>query len=86
MAANGVKASIDDGLLDREFAVIRFNIVFFDAMGNGIREPSDGPNFSDRQKTQMRGLTRGKSFFITDIKAVRGGVERDLTALEVRIN
>jgi len=86
LAASGVKASIDDGFLDREFTVIRFNTVFFDAMGNAVREPSDGPNFSERQKSQMRQLTRGKSFFISDVKATRGGVERDLSALEVKIN
>ena len=56
-------------------------------MGNAIREVSDGSNFSERQKAQIRQLARGKSFFISDVK-VRGkdGVERDLAAIEVRIN
>ncbi len=85
--ADGVKASIDDGLLDRQFTVLKFTTLFFDSMNNGIREISEGSNFSDRQKAQIRQLARGKSFFITDVK-VRGkdGVERDLTAIEVRIN
>lgn len=85
--ATGVKASIDDGLLDRQFAVLKFTTVFIDAMGNAIREVSDGGNFSERQKAQIKQLARGKSFFISEVK-VRGkdGVERDLTAIEVRIN
>lgn len=85
--ATGVKAAIDDGLIDRQFAVLRFTTVFFDGMGNAIREISDGNNFSERQKSQIRQLSRGKSFFISEVK-VRGkdGVERDLTAIEVRIN
>ncbi len=85
--ATGVKASIDDGLLDRQFTVIRFTTVFFDAMGNGIREVSNGGGFSEGQKEKMRQLGRGKSFLITEVK-VRGkdGVERDITAIEVRIN
>lgn len=87
MGADGLKAAIDDGLLDRQFAVQSFNTVFFDAMGNGVREISDGARFSERQKSQIRQLSRGKSFFISDVKAVgKDGVERNLTALEVRIN
>lgn len=85
--AKGVKASIDDGLLDRQFTVLKFTTVFIDGMGNAIREVSEGGNFSERQKTQMRQLAKGKTFFISEVK-VRGkdGVERDLTAIEVRIN
>lgn len=87
LGAAGLKAAIDDGLIDRQFAVLRFTTVFFDAMGNAVREVSEGTNFTDRQKAMMRQLGRGKTFFISDVK-VRGrdGVERDLTALEVRIN
>ncbi|SHF54138.1 type IX secretion system motor protein PorM/GldM [Dysgonomonas macrotermitis] len=84
--ADGIKASIDDGLLDRQFTVIRFSTVFLDAMNNAIREVSDGSRFTDRQKAQIRQLARGKSFFITDIKVSRGGSERDLNSIEVRIN
>lgn len=85
--ANGLKASIDDGLIDRQFSVIKFTTVFFDAMGNAVREVSDGSNFSEGQKAKIRQLGRGKNFFISEVK-VRGkdGVERDLTAIEVRIN
>jgi len=87
MGANGLNAAIDDGLLDRQFDVLSFTTVFFDAMGNAVREISDGQRFSERQKAQIRQLSRGKTFFISDVKAKgRDGVDRSLTALEVRIN
>ncbi|NDW18328.1 gliding motility protein GldM [Dysgonomonas sp. 216] len=85
--APGIKAAMDDGVLNIQFQVLRFTVVFTDGM-NSIRENSDGANFSDRQKNQIRRLTKGRSFFITDVK-VKGpdGMERDLSsAMEVRIN
>lgn len=86
--SQGVKAAIDDGVLNIPFQVLSFSTVFFDGMGNAVREMSSGTNFSDKQKEQIRRLSRGKSFFISDIK-VKGpdGVQReDISAMEVRIN
>ncbi|MFR9165733.1 MAG: gliding motility protein GldM [Dysgonomonas sp.] len=85
--AAGLKAAIDDGVLNIPFTVLRFSTVFFDGMGNAVREISSGSNFSEKQNEQIRRLTRGKSFFISDVK-VKGpdGVERDIAAMEVRIN
>jgi gliding motility-associated protein GldM len=90
LSASGLSAAVDDGLLNIPFTVTSFTIVFFDNMGNGIREVSAGANFSERQTEQIRRLQRGKSFFITDIKAVGpGGVSYsypDIAAMEVRVN
>ena len=36
MGASGIKAAIDDGLLDIEFRVTGFEAVFFDNMGNAV--------------------------------------------------
>lgn len=87
IGAPGIKAAIDDGLLNIQFQVLRFTTVFPDGMGNMVREISSGANFSDNQRTQIRRLTRGKSFFITDVR-VKGpdGVERDIAIMEVRID
>jgi gliding motility-associated protein GldM len=84
--ADGLKAAIDDGLLDEQFTVTQFTTTFYDSMGNGIREISNGNNFSDKQKSLIKQLTRGKSFYITDVKARVYGEERDIAILEVRIN
>lgn len=88
MAANGIGAAIDDGLLNIPFSVKGFETVFFDNLGNAVPEVSGGANFTDRQKNMMRGLSRGKRFFITKIRAQGpDGIERTLNgAIEVIVN
>ena len=87
MGSEGIGAAIDDGLLNIEFSVVRFETVFYDAMGNAVPYRSEGPKFSDRQKNQIRALSRNKRFYITNIQAVGpDGVERTLSgAMEVII-
>ena len=79
MGTNGIGAAIDDGLLNIAFRVNSFETVFYDAMGNAVPYKSNGANFSDQQKAQMRGLARNKRFYITDIHATGpDGIERTL--------
>ncbi len=87
MAADGLEAAIDDGLLDTKFQVISFETISFDSMGNAMPEVSDGARFSERQKRVFRSLSRGKSFFISRIRA-KGpdGLTRDLSPMEVTVN
>lgn len=88
MNAGSIGAAIDDGLLNIPFQVHGFETVFFDNLGNAVPEVSSGSAFSDRQKNMMRGLSRGKRFFITKIRA-KGpdGIERQLNgAIEVIVN
>lgn len=88
MAAEGIGAAIDDGLLNIPFRVKGFETVFFDNLGNAVPEVSGGAGFTDRQKNMMRGLSRGKRFFITKIRAQGpDGIERTLNgAMEVIVN
>jgi gliding motility-associated protein GldM len=88
MAATGIGAAIDDGLLNIPFSVKGFETVFFDNLGNAVPEVSNGASFTDRQKNMMRSLSRGKRFFITKIRAQGpDGLERTLNgALEVIVN
>jgi gliding motility-associated protein GldM len=87
LAAQGLEAAIDDGLLDTRFKVTSFETVFFDSMGNAIPEVSDGGNFSARQKQSFQRLQRGKRFYISRIKAVGpDGISRDLSPMEVIVN
>lgn len=85
--AGGLKAAIDDGLLDIQFQVLSFEMIVFDSMGNAIPEVSAGAAFSERQKEAIKRLGRGKRFFISRIKA-KGpdGVERTLSPMEILIN
>ena len=69
MNTEGIGASIDDGLLNIAFHVNSFQTVFYDAMGNAVPYKSNGANFSEQQKAQMRGLARNKRFYVTDIHA-----------------
>ena len=81
MGASGIKAAIDDGLLDIEFKVTGFEAVFFDNMGNAVPMVSDGAAFSGRQKDAFRKLARNKRFYISRITAVGpDGIARKLPA------
>ena len=82
MSTNGIGAAIDDGLLNIAFRVNSFQTVFYDAMGNAVPYQSNGANFSDQQKAQMRGLARNKRFYVTDIHATGpDGIERTLNGV-----
>ena len=85
MGASGIKAAIDDGLLDIEFRVNSFETVFYDNMGNAVPVASAGASFSPRQKEMMRGLSRNKRFYITRVSATGpDGITRTLPgALEI---
>ena len=79
MGANGIKAAIDDGILDIQFKVVSFETVFFDNMGNAVPMASAGASFSERQRSTFRKLSRGKRFYISRITAVGpDGITRKL--------
>ena len=87
MAADGIGAAIDDGILDIGFRVLSFETVFFDNMGNAVPMVSDGDKFSARQKATFRRLARNRRFYISRVTAVGpDGLERTLpTSMEVII-
>ena len=81
MGTSGIKAAIDDGILDIQFRVTGFETVFFDNMGNAVPMASQGANFSERQRDTFRKLSRGKRFYISRITAVGpDGITRKLNA------
>ena len=82
MDATGIKAAIDDGLLDIQFKVVSFETTFYDRMGNAVPMASDGANFSARQKEQFRKLSSGRRFYITGVTAIGpDGISRKLSAV-----
>ena len=85
--AEGILAAIDDDLLNVKYTVLRFELTFFDSMGNAIPEVAEGTNFSQRQKDYIRRLSRGKRFYITNVIA-KGpdGIERKISTIEVIVN
>lgn len=88
LSTNGIVAAIDDGLLNINFNVLSFDVVFFDNMGNAIPRKSNGASFSQSQKDMFRSLQRGKRFYISNVRAIGpDNVERQLpTSLEVILN
>ncbi len=87
IAAGGVKAAIDDGLVDFKYEVLKFQLISHDSMGNALLEVSKGAKFSNRQLTKIRNIRRGKRLYITGIIA-RGadGIERRISSLDLIIN
>ena len=87
VAIEEVKAAIDDDLLNITYSVLKFETLFFDAMGNVRPEVSDGPRFSERQKNEIRRLSKGKMFLIRGVVA-RGpdGIDRSIPPIEVTVN
>lgn len=82
--AGGLRAAIDDGLLNVEFTVKSFRVDIFDSMGNDIPEDSPTSQFSERQVSKLRSLQKGKTFFITRVKAVGpDGIERTLSPIQI---
>lgn len=87
LRAEGVKASIDDGILSIPFRVDGFRTVFFDSMGNAIPEISNGNKFSERQIAQIRQLIRGSYFYISGVQASGpDGSQREIAVMEVRVD
>jgi gliding motility-associated protein GldM len=87
LQSEGIKAAIDDGILHVPFQVRSFRTVFFDSMGNAIPEVSDGNRFSERQREQIRRLTRGSYFYISGVRAAGpDGTEREIAVMELRVN
>ena len=81
MDVRGIKAAIDDGLLDIPFNVLSFETVFYDNMGNAVPMVSNGDNFTQRQRDTFRKLARNKRFYITRITAIGpDGIKRTLPA------
>ena len=84
--SNKLQVSMTGGTLTQK-GVLGFQTVFYDAMGNAVPYKSNGANFTDQQKNQIRGLARGKRFYITEVHAIGpDGIERQLDgAMEVKI-
>lgn len=85
--ASSLLAELKDSDFDAKFNIVSFTLNSFDSMGNSVLAQSDGAKFSSKQKDQIKKLRRGKSVYITQIKA-KGpdGSVRSLPAIEVEVN
>lgn len=87
LSVPGIKAALDDGILNVPFRVVSFRTFQIDAMGNIAPEMSNGANFSARQIEQIKKVQRGRTMFIASIM-VQGpdGTQREIPPMELRIN
>lgn len=87
LRASGLGAAIDDDILNVNYTVLSFSMIFFDSMGNAIPENSNGASFSQRQLDKLKQIKPGKSFFISNVKATGpDGITRDISPMEVGIS
>ncbi|MDL2265434.1 gliding motility protein GldM [Parabacteroides sp. OttesenSCG-928-G07] len=87
LEAGGILAAVDDDMLQIDYSVIRFELTYYDSLGNALVEVAEGSRFSDRQRNLISGLSRGKQIFITRVIA-RGpdGIERSISPIQVIVN
>jgi len=87
IGASGVQAELDDADIEAKYVVLGFQMKVVDTMGNWKYEDSNSTSFTDKQKDLMRKMGKGKTFYISRIRA-KGpdGVERVLPPIEVVIN
>lgn len=85
--AGGLKAAIDDGVLNIPFQILGFRTMSIDAMGNASPEVSAGANFSPRQLDQIKRMQRGRELIVVSIR-VKGpdGSEREISPMQIRLN
>lgn len=84
--AKKLDAAIDDDMLDIDFRVKSFEIVFIDSNGDAAVRASEGANFSQQQKDRIRSMVRKGRFYISRIKAIGpDGIERTLNPVEVLV-
>ena len=70
LAAAGIHAAIDDGILNIPFTVTGFEATFWDKLGNAIPLVSNSSSFTSAMKEQIRDMQRGKAFFISKVQAI----------------
>ena len=86
LEADKVVAKLDDADLDVKYEVFGFDMKTIDSMGNIIVVSSSSPNITDAMKQKMKGLSSGKTFYISGVKAMGPDkVKRVLPVMEVVI-
>lgn len=86
LEGTGVRAELDDADLDVRYNVTKFDVNLFDAMGNSMVYSSNSTRFSDQQVAQLRKLTKGKKFYISNVHAIGPDkIDRVLPPIEVII-
>jgi hypothetical protein len=86
MAQRGITAILPESDFYIVYTVKGFSVFYTDNMGDQT-EPAEGWQFTERQKTVLNRLTRGRTLFITNITAVGPDKKsRQLPPISLKIN
>ena len=87
LKAYGIVAELLDSDFDVKYTVKSFEMIFYDTMGNAQTYKSNNSKFTNDQIRQIKGLTRGTQFFISNVRAVGpDGIEKRLPPIDITIN
>jgi len=83
---NIAEAAVDDGNVYFPCTVLSFEVLATNSLGQSVRFPSDGPNFSASQKGLIREVPARSILYIRGMNArVPDGTQRTLSPLEIII-
>jgi gliding motility-associated protein GldM len=85
MAQRGITATLPDADFYILYNITGFSVFYTDNMGDHS-EPCEGWQFTETQKTVLNRLTRGRTLFITNIKAIGPDkITRELPTITLKI-
>ena len=77
---------MEDFDFDLEFEITEFTVTAVQSGGFSNIKKSTSSNFTEEQKNIIRGLSSGKNFTVTDVKAIGpGGDVRILNSIVLKI-
>lgn len=83
----GIVAELLDSDFEVSYKIQGFEITFYDTMGNAKTFSSSSSKFTKDQVSRIKGLSKGKSFYISNIKAIGpDGIQKRLSTIDVTIN
>ncbi len=86
LKAYGIIADLEDTDFKVSYKVLGFDMTFYDTMGNAKTYSSTSPNFTGEQMDRIKGLGKGKQFFISNVRAVGpDGIEKRLPPIDITL-
>lgn len=85
--AYGIVAELLDSDFEVKYKVLGFDMTFYDNMGNAKTLKSENSKFTKEQTNRIKKLSRGKQFFISNVRAVGpDGITKRLPPIDITLN
>ena len=86
ITATRIIAELDDEDLDVKYKVLSFSLNYNDSMGMTLVEQATGPELTSKQLNVLKGLTKGKTVYITNVEAIGpDNIKRRLPAVDIAL-